>query len=274
MSQEPARTGPSSPDLWTLIAIAVVAYAVSDVAHEGLGHGGACILAGGRPAVLATTHFVCDETGLSPAATASISAAGTVVNLALGGLALALLGSPRPRGSGRYFLWLLMTINLLQGAGYWLFSGAADIGDWAHVIGGLEPRWGGRAGLIVAGAAGYWAAIQLSLGRLLPFLGPGEDRRRRAWTLCLVPYVTGAALFVLAGLPNPVGFVLVLVSSAAASLGGTSALAWMTQLLRNERRFPPSARPPIVLGRSPAWLALGVLTALAFVIVLGPSIRF
>lgn len=41
----------------------------------------------------------------------------------------------------RYFLWLLMTINLLQAGGYILFSGLGNIGDWAYVIHDLEPVW-------------------------------------------------------------------------------------------------------------------------------------
>ena len=36
-------------DPWTVGAIAVVAYSVGNVVHEGLGHGGACVLVGGRP---------------------------------------------------------------------------------------------------------------------------------------------------------------------------------------------------------------------------------
>jgi hypothetical protein len=40
------------PDIPTLVAIAVVAYAVANVVHEGLGHSGTCVLVGGRPIVL------------------------------------------------------------------------------------------------------------------------------------------------------------------------------------------------------------------------------
>jgi hypothetical protein len=66
----------------------------------------------------------------------------------------------------------------------------------------------------------------------------------------------------------------VLISAAAASFGGTSALAWMAQLLRNQTRFPVRADPAPDLPRSTTWLATGMVVALLFVLVLGPGVRF
>ncbi|HXH28971.1 MAG TPA: hypothetical protein VNL37_07995, partial [Candidatus Polarisedimenticolia bacterium] len=48
---------PRRPDLPTLAAVAVVAYALSNVIHEGLGHGGACRLVGGTPRLLTSMTF-------------------------------------------------------------------------------------------------------------------------------------------------------------------------------------------------------------------------
>ena len=50
----------------TLAAIAVVAFALANVVHEGVGHGGACLLAGGRAPALSATHFDSDLAGLDP----------------------------------------------------------------------------------------------------------------------------------------------------------------------------------------------------------------
>ena len=142
----------SSVDHPTLIAITAVAYILANCAHEGAGHGGACVLMGGRPVALSAVFFECDETALSASAQRWIAAAGTLANLALGSLALALLAR-RLHGNrpSRYFLWLLMTINLLQAAGYFLFSGVGNIGDWASVIRGATPPALWRAALAVAG---------------------------------------------------------------------------------------------------------------------------
>lgn len=261
-------------DRLTLIAIAVVAYALANVAHEGLGHGGACVVAGGRPVAVSAIYFECDKSGMGPAARKGASAAGTLVNLALGGLAIAALRVGRREATPRrYFLWLLMSVNLLQATGYWLFSGLGNIGDWAVLIEGFTPHLWWRAALAIAGGAAYWGVIQLSLGELLPFTGPGDEGRARARVLCLVPYLSGGVLYVLAGVLNPVGWQLVLISAAAASFGGTSALAWMTELLRNERRFPPRAQPALRLARSLAWITAGVVAAFVFVGVLGPAVR-
>ena len=46
-------------DLPTVIAIALVAYALTNVAHEGLGHGGMCVAMGGEPLVLNAVYFEC-----------------------------------------------------------------------------------------------------------------------------------------------------------------------------------------------------------------------
>ncbi len=46
-------------DLLTMIAVAVVAAVITDVIHEGLGHGGMCVAIGGKPLVISTVHFDC-----------------------------------------------------------------------------------------------------------------------------------------------------------------------------------------------------------------------
>ena len=65
-----------------------------------------------------------------------------------------------------------------------------------------------------------------------------------------------------------------LISAVAAAFGSTPALAWMTQLLRNQRRFPPSAEVALSIPRSWAWVVVATLTVFVFIVVLGPSIRF
>src|SRR5579875_1274564 len=53
----PGVTSPTLPDLLTVAALAVIAYALSDFIHEGLGHGGSCLLIGGRPLLLSPSNF-------------------------------------------------------------------------------------------------------------------------------------------------------------------------------------------------------------------------
>jgi hypothetical protein len=260
-------------DRLTLVAIAWLAYTVANVAHEGVGHGGACLVVGGRPIALSAVHFEGDLDGLPPSARRLEAAGGTLVNFACGALCLLLLrrrGEPSP---ARYFFWLLGTLSLLQAFGYWLFSGIGRIGDWTVVWDGVEPAWVWRVGLALAGAAGYWTTIVASLRLLLPFVGSGPDRARRAVALTVVPYLAGGLLYVAAGALNPHGARLVAISAAAASFGGASALAWMAQLLRDEKAYPPTIVPGLALPAFIGWRLAGLLAAAAFVFVLGPSIR-
>lgn len=261
-------------DSLTLVAIAIVAYALANMVHEGVGHAGTCVAVGARLAALSAIHAECSSEGQTTAGRL-VTAAGTLANLLAGAVAFWLLrrSHASPPSSWRYFLWLFMTLNFLQAAGYWLFSGLGNVGDWAQLVAGLEPRWLYRLALAALGGAGYWAAIQLGLRTLNAFVGHGPERLRRARTLTLLPYLVGGLLYVAAGLLNPVSPLLVLISAAAASFGGASALAWMAQLLRSPR-FPPGTGSPLVLERSSAWIAAGAATALVFVALLGPGLRF
>jgi hypothetical protein len=106
-----------------------------------------------------------------------------------------------------------------------------------------------------------------------PFIGAERSSRyRRALALSLVPYFSGAALYVVSGLFNPEGMALVLVSAVAASLGGTCGFIWAPQLLLGES-IPPAREPFTPIGRSWAWIVSAGAIALLFIGILGPSIR-
>ena len=257
-------------DRSTLVAVALAAYALVNLAHEGLGHGGACLLAGGEPQALDAIYFECGDEGLSGAGRRLVAAGGTLVNLVLGAVgALALRHAPR--GWRRYALWLFTSLNLFQATGYWLFSGLGGIGDWAVVTRDLAPAAVARVGLTLLGLLGYSAAVLLALKGLSGMLGPQPSALPRARVLALVPYLAGGALFVGAGLLNPLSPALVLVSAAAASFGAASALAWMTDLLRDSARFPRGPRDE-ALPRSQPALVVGALAAALFV-ALGRGLR-
>jgi len=263
-------------DPWTVGALAVVAYCIGNVVHEGLGHGGACVLVGGTPQELNAIFFECSIEGLRPATRRWLAAGGSIANLGVAVPAwIALQRLPRDTGRGRAFAWLLLSVNLLTPFGYLLFSGLGNIGDWAVVIEGLEPRVVWRGALAVAGAVLYFlVAPRVLMPPLEPFLGAGAERRQaRARTLALLPYVVGGLTFVLAGLLNPHGLYLVLISAAAASFGGTSLLAWYPGLWARR----PAVAPEIALlgvPRSRGWLVAAAIALVLFVGVLGPGVRF
>ncbi len=88
--------------------------------------------------------------------------------------------------------------------------------------------------------------------------------------MSLLPYLTGAVTLIVAGVLNPLGMKIVLISAAAASLGGTSLLAWYPAIPR-----PPSGDatdPPLGIARSVAWIVSAAIAMAFFVLVLGPGI--
>jgi hypothetical protein len=216
--------------------------------------------------------FSYDESTASDLVRRLISAAGSVVNVVIGLPLVGWLGSGTtisPRW--RYFLWLFAAVNLLTAFGYLLYSGVGGIGDWARVIDGAQPAILYRGVLIAVGTVLYFVvAPRLLMPGLDPFLGrdPGA-RIARARRLSLVPYFAGGATLVVAGLLNPLGMQVVLISAAAAAFGGTSLLAW----------YPPLPRPPLAttgaplgVARSVPWIAAAAFVMAFFVFVLGPGI--
>jgi hypothetical protein len=266
------QSGLSLPDLPTVAAIALVAYAVSNVLHEAVGHGGACLALGGKPLVLSSVHFECGEQAMSALALRGVAAAGPIVNFIIGTLAFVVFKTANPlhKPHAAYFLWLFTTLNLLSGAGYLLFSGVGGIGDWADVARGTMPPLIWRPAMSVFGGALYFLLARQSAQWLRSLVGSGELAMRRSKLLTVPAYIAGGLLYCLSGLFNPVGPVLIAISAAAASFGGASGLLWLTEFLR---RGEHSAAPVAALDRSYVWIVAGCVASLIFVAILGPSIH-
>jgi hypothetical protein len=222
-SGQAASLSAGKDDLWTLAAFGVLAYMISNVLHEGLGHGGVAWLSGARRIVVTSTYM---DAGFD---TRWILAAGTLVNLVVGALGLAVLRSMRRAGVPlRLFVWALAAFNLLLGTGYFLFSGIGGIGDWADWMKGLSPVWAWRVGFALLGAASYWTAAWMLARELVRIAGTNEARMRRmTWAM----YFAGGLTACVAGVWNPMGWRLVLISAAASSLGGASGLLWIPSIV-------------------------------------------
>ena len=204
-----------------------------------------------------------------------MAAGGTLANLIFGALFWVAARVVRQTASWRYFFWLLMTFNLFDAGGYFLFSGIGNFGDWAAVVAGWQPAWAWRVGLIALGMVTYFLLfVPLCLRELRPFLGKDAAIRvRRGRQLALVPYLTAGILSCIAGALNPVGPLLILVSAAAASFGGQSALAWMWTLLRGPL-IPSSELQMPEIERIWGWMAAAVILAIVFIAGLGPGVKF
>jgi hypothetical protein len=266
-------------DLVTIAAVAALTYSLGSVVHEGLGHGGACLIVGGIPRELSSMDFDCDLHGLGAVAEKIVAAGGTLTNLILGLGALSLYRRIPDTSSPlwRFSVWLFAAVNLMTGTGYFLFSGVGGIGDWAVVIEGLEPPWFWRGVLALSGAGLYFLTTRYLFNALGPFIGAARpERYRRALELATVSYIAGGVVSLLAGFLNPAGLALVAISGAAASLGGTSGLAWGPQMLRGTptAAVDPPATDPQVIKRSWWVIAIAGAASVVFILILGPGVHF
>src|SRR5262249_42265552 len=154
-----------------------------------------------------------------------------IVNFVAGAFGLIALKATNPlrKPHTAYFLWIFTTLNLLMGAGYFLFSGLGNIGDWAVVARGTTSPLIWRPAIAVFGGALYFLLARQSAQWLGALVGSDELSMRRARLLTIPPYIAGGLLYCVSGLFNPVGPVLIAISAAAASFGGASGLVWLTQ---------------------------------------------
>lgn len=261
-------------DLLTVMAIGVVVFILKNVLHEAVGHGGACLLAGGRAITLSTAHFDCGSESVSSAGVRFIAAAGALANLAFGfGFRQAFRSGRFTRPDVRFFIWFAMASNFFVAAGYPLFSGISGVGDFVDVVNGFEPAWAWRLFLVAFGLVSYLLAVRVSLREMPSLVGHDDpDRLRRAVNLTVPPYLAGATLASVGAWFNPIG-PFVIWTSAAASFGGSSAFAWMAQMLRT-KWFPDRSDERVDLGRKPAWIVAAIVLALVHILVLGPGLDF
>ena len=170
---------PTLNDKPTIISMAIIASALATLLHEGLGHGITAWLRGDIPTELTSNHL----SSLQP--DRWVDAAGTLVNLAVGAACL-LIARRTISANTRYFFWILAALNLLPGAGYFLFSGIFGFGDWNEVIRGLPHQPAVRIGMTLFGAALYVWFVRLLAQVIRPFV----PERHTYNTVGRLPYYT------------------------------------------------------------------------------------
>jgi hypothetical protein len=275
MTQTPVSKS-TAPERWTLIAISALAYIIATGLHEHLGHTTACLLLGSKPLEVGAFYVDCNDATLSSLSIRLVALAGPLVSLLTGILSFSVLRRRPPRSSAAYyFVWLLGSIGFMSATGYLLFSGISGIGDFGTGPDGVfyqaAPEWLWRSALTLAGMASYMGVIYLAVGLINPRIaGLGRERIRAARLLANTSYLTGAAVSILIGLLNPHGLMIVAISAAASSLGATSGLLWMMQLLDRKLEVPG---PGLSFPRSWRWIALSTSVTLIYALVLGPTLR-
>jgi hypothetical protein len=260
-------TPPVESDALTIASIGIAVYILGNILHEGFGHGGACLLTGGKPLLITAVSMDCSaENRLVIAGGSLMNVAAAVVFLLLA----RLMKSPHLR----YFAWLAMTVNLLSAAGYLAFSGIGGFGDWAMFIQGLSPQWAWRVGLTVVGSVAYMLVVRFTLLQLRPLIGSDPTQRvGNAVRLTKTPYFAGGIVECIAGAFNPQGWLLILLSAAASTFGGTSALLWSPNWLRGTSIPAGPDAAPMPIKRSWPWIIAAAIMAVAFIAILGPGVH-
>lgn len=254
-----SRPGPGG--IATLIAIAYAAYFIADIAHEALGHGGMCLALGGRLVFLSTTFEECSIHSRL------IDGAGPAMGIAVALLAWAWLRFRSPRSENtRAFLLLTFAFAIFWNVFYLIRSGVTDQGDWAFVIAGLEPKLVWHIAMTITGIALYGLAMRMTAAALRANSQTGAGVS--PFTFTAIAFAAAAVLSAIAAqfdtrsvAPNLIDR----LPSALAALG----LVWVG---RTMTRDMPAFR--VGLPSSLAWTATGAASAVVFVAVLGPGLRF
>jgi hypothetical protein len=248
--------------IWTLSAIGFLAYYITVMWHELIGHGSMMYLFGIRSFVLTSTSIDMDALILPAAAQDGtfggrlIAMGGAISNVILG-VAFYCVFRIFTRNNAdltwRVFLWLLAALNVFIGFIYPFYSGLFGVGDWSDAIVGLPHHALLRVLEVAVGAI-------LSAGTVVFFAKSFARFPESLWRLSLVPFCAATVVFCLAGLNIPNGAHLIVISVIPAALLGQSILVFVTPVARSLRSQTP---PPEVIATNPAALVAGFFFVIA-----------
>lgn len=235
----------------TFVAIAVLAFIAACVAHEAIGHGGMCIATGAHVTLLTSVYFHCSNGG------PLTDAAGPVMNLMVGAACWLWLKSwSTPSPQWRVFLVLTMALNLLWGAGYFVYSAVTDSGDLAFVLRdlALQPHslWLSLMGVL--GVCLYYGSVRLVASQLPPGIP------------LLTAYLAAGGVSCIAALFFSGPVLPALRDAAFESFGAASGLLFLARRISGQD--VPAALEAIVV-RGNGWVAASVSAVVVFIATLG-----
>jgi hypothetical protein len=252
-------TGSVPDDIPTVCAVAVIAVSISTFSHQAIGHGGACLLLGGRINELTSVYFQCSLRShlLAPAGPAANYLAGIVAWIVQ-------MTLPQRASAARLLALLVMAFSLFWESGYLLFSMVAGRGDYFLAAQALlgNPQWPWRAAGVLAGVGLYMLFARVlglsvrgfttSAGRVSILLGS-------AWLAAMITAWVAAALYA----PDRGGA----FTRAAGEIAGAFPLLYP---FNRVRATPADAAPAILRNR--AWIAAAIVVFALFAATLGRGI--
>lgn len=263
LASAPPRLGERS-NLATVIAVAVVAYAASSVAHELVGHGTGCLVTGVRP--LLFTSIILQSAG----GNRIVDVSGPVANILFGTGAFLFFQRRATFTAFSYFLFLFAAFNLLVATGYLFWSGLTNWGDWAALIRGLHPQYAWRALIGITGAVLYIAVVRLLARSLIRLVNAGQVGRSDVRRLIFPAYLTSGLLAVASAAFNRVSPRLIWVNGFSGSFLAFLGLLRLPSIVD---RYAAEAQQGQPIRFSLAWAVFGGFVAIVFIFVLGPGIR-
>ena len=253
----------SGGDWLTIGAIGVLAMCVVTFDHEGLGHGGACLLLHGHITLLSSSIFHCDVRS------GWIDPAGPAMNLLLGTLALIVSRfTPEDRPKLKLFLIAVTAFSYFWEAGYVMDAMRTRHGDlyfFAQFMLGDVPLWL-RWVAAGCGVALYVVGVGLTSRALLRLWPEAAMARRVARTLWIGASL-GAAVAALAYHGEGWGDLRDAVLEIAAC-------AFPLLFIPLASRTTGAAESPFVIARSYSAIALSIVVFGLFTATLGRGVAF
>jgi hypothetical protein len=260
-------------DWLTVASIAAIAISLTVGFHEGI-HALTCLAVGGRLLEYSALYESCDSATIFQRK--MVAGSAPTFNLLAGVLLWIILQRSRKQAPQTwFFLWLFMLMNWFYGAGYFIFSGIANVGDWAVVISGWEPGWLWRAIMALAGTLLFVFFVRLGLQDFGNMVGGEPDEQiQRANKLFILSYLTSFVVVLSAGFFCPYGLSsLPVTAGLAAVLGALSPFLWMVRWFRTKRSVKLD-KEPLEIQRKWQWLATGAIVVFTYVFVLGRTLYF
>lgn len=244
--------GDSHDDLWTVAAIAGLAFMVSDVAHEVIGHGIGFFLAGGHTGIYTTTRII-ETQRLGDRGGDIFDMGGPFGNLLCAALAwLALRFMPPTVLRPRLFYALTLAFSLFWAFSYLAFCGVKGQGDWFALIRAASHQRIWRTVLFVAGILLYLGSMKLVASQL-----------RWSRRVLVSSFLAGGMMGVLGAILDPRGFPAIRHDGFLSGFG--SALGMLA--------IPATINVESKISRSVIWIGAAVCCAGVYIFLLGPGIK-
>ena len=170
----------------------------------------------------------------------------------------------------RYFLWLLMSVNLFLPTTYIAVATIIKFGDSYILIQNLPRQIVWRIVVSFTGATALGVSFRLCRNELARLIGAeGRAAQAIAWELVVPAYLTGGILTVTSALFSQLAAKWAQLEAAGGTFGLTIWLLFLPLIIP---RAATPEREPFRISRSIGWILAGALTAVIFIGVLGRGI--